>query len=189
MPPQTATRWNLDEYRAHLAATAGAKSMQESRRARAQPEYDAQVRFFAGVDILAELYPAHAADLEDVYATANGGKRHRGEAGKLRAAGVRRGVPDIEAWIPVAPYHGLVIELKAPRSGQATKEQKARIARLRKRGYRAEICHGWQRATAVLCEYLGVAVPPDFEQRIEARLHLRHAMRRWARRQRKMASG
>ena len=134
------------------------------------------------VDLLGERNPHLADALLDVYATANGGKRHRGEAGKLRDSGARRGVPDIEIWIPHGGYHGMVIELKAARSGRATPEQRSRIERLRARGYRADICHGWVVAARCLCDYLSISIPDDAELAVECRVMTARAARKKRRR-------
>lgn len=55
----------------------------------------------------------------------NGGKRARGEAGKMRAMGVRAGVSDFihPMHSPRGRYTGLAIELKSAK-GRASKEQK-----------------------------------------------------------------
>ncbi|WP_136256454.1 hypothetical protein [Metallibacterium scheffleri] len=92
-------RWDVARYRAYIAGSCvdatGVKTTPPRRRSL---ELDEQVRFFGFVDLLGERNPQLADALLDVYATANGGKRPRGEAGKLRDSGVRRGVPDIEIW-------------------------------------------------------------------------------------------
>ena len=179
-------RWDVTQYRAYLAGSyavpTGVKITAQRRRSL---ELDEQVRFFRFVDLLGERNPHLADALVDVYATANGGKRHRGEAGKLRESGVRRGIPDIEIWIPCGGYHGMVIELKAARSGRATPEQWSRIERLRARGYRAEICHGWIAAALSLCDYLSIALPDDVERAVECRMTVARAARKKRRRERR----
>lgn len=182
-------RWNVAQYRAYIAQRQAAQPAANTPAARQDPsEFDEQVRFFAFVDLLGERQPDLAEALLDVYATANGGKRHCGEAGKLRASGVRRGVPDIEVWIPCGGHHGMVLEMKAARSGRATPEQKARIERLRARGYRAEICHGWIAAARCLCDYLNLPVPDHAEIAVEQRLTAARTLRKQRRRQRRNAS-
>ena len=178
-------RWDIAQYRAYLAGghavSTGVKTTAPRRRSL---ELDEQVRFFSFVDLLGERNPHLADAFLDVYATANGGKRHRGEAGKLRDSGVRRGVPDIEVWIPCGCYHGMVIELKAARSGRATPEQRSRIERLRARGYRAEICHGWIVAARCLCDYLSISFPEDAELAVECRVMVARKARKKRRRER-----
>ena len=158
------------------------------RRARTTPpapaelsEHDEQVRFFAALEVIADLHPDLGEELEDVYATASGGLRHKGAGGRLKESGVKKGVPDIEAWIVRGGYHGLVIEMKRERSGRASPEQAARMRRLRARGYVAEICHGWTAALLVLCSYVGVGVPASINSDVDRVLASRCARRKVAR--------
>lgn len=136
---------------------------------RAQPEYDDQVRLFVLVEWLSEIHPARAEELLDVWATSNGGKRPRGEAGRMRAAGQRKGVLDIECMVPIGCAHGLFIEMKSA-VGRPTPEQAARIRRLSDRGYVATIARSWQEAGHQLCGYLGIAWPANAEANVELRL-------------------
>jgi hypothetical protein len=155
-------------------------SVDEYRRAttkRAQPEYDAQVRFFVLVDWLAELHPAHAGELEDVWATSNGGKRPRGEAGRMRESGQRKGVLDVECLVPMRGAHGLLIEMKSA-AGKTTPEQAARMERLRRRGYAVHLARSWQEAGQILCDYLGLPWPVNAEVQVELRLAARAGERR-----------
>jgi hypothetical protein len=102
--------------------------------------------------------------LQLLFAVPNGGDRHRIVAAKMKAEGVRAGVPDYLLLFPVEPYHGLAIELKSL-SGYASAEQKIWIERLRNNGYRAEICRGADAAWAVVCDYLGI--PSEGARRID----------------------
>jgi hypothetical protein len=63
-----------------------------------------------------------------LFAIPNGGARHKAIAGKLRAEGVRAGVPDICLPVPRGEYHGLFIELKRPKGGHVSEEQEAWIS-------------------------------------------------------------
>lgn len=155
-------------------------SIAEYRRAtakRAQPEYDAQVRFFVLVEWLAELRPANAGELEDVWATSNGGKRPRGEAGRMRESGQRKGVLDIECLVPRGDAHGLLIEMKSA-VGKTTLEQAARMERLQGRGYVVHLARSWQEAGKILCDYLGLPWPVNAEVQVELRLAARAGERR-----------
>lgn len=155
-------------------------SIAEYRRAtakRAQPEYDAQVRFFVLVEWLAELHPANAGELEDVWATSNGGKRPRGEAGRMRESGQRKGVLDIECLVPRGGAHGLLIEMKSA-VGKTTLEQAARMERLQGRGYVVHLARSWQEAGKILCDYLGLPWPVNAEVQVELRLAARARARR-----------
>ena len=66
----------------------------------------------------------------------NGGKRPRGEAGKLKALGVRPGVPDFLLPLPSpsGQWRGLAIELKSDR-GRLSTAQSAWLERLSQAGW------------------------------------------------------
>jgi hypothetical protein len=88
-------------------------------------------------------------------AVPNGGKRSRKTAVDLKAEGVRRGVPDY-LWPELrGPYVGLAIELKTD-TGRPTPEQRAWLAHLRSRGWRAEIARGWEQARDLVLDYLAL---------------------------------
>ena len=84
----------------------------------------------------------------------NGGSRNPAEARNLRAQGVRPGVPDI--FLPCARggWHGLYIELKRQRGGRVSAEQKEMLEALRREGYAAAVCEGWEAARDAILEYL-----------------------------------
>lgn len=144
---------------------------------RAQPEYDQQVRLFTLIELLASLHPARADELEDVWATGNGGKRPPGAAGMMREAGQRKGVPDVLCLVPSGPAHGLAIEMKSA-IGRLTAEQSARLARLAARGYRTSVERTWQDAGRLLCAYLGIPWPDQADTKVEWLLASRKAERK-----------
>ena len=92
-----------------------------------------------------------------LFAIPNGGQRHRLVAAKLRAEGVRRGVPDL--FLPVARgrHHGLFVELKRLRGGQVSPDQKIWLQVLAGQGYQVAICAGWEAARRVLVDYLSTS--------------------------------
>lgn len=94
-------------------------------------------------------YPA----LKNLFSVPNGGDRHKIVAAKMKAEGQKPGVPDYILLYPSGDFHGLVIELKSM-TGSASREQKDWIERLRKYGYKAEVCKGAERAWEVVKEYL-----------------------------------
>jgi hypothetical protein len=107
---------------------------------------------------LMELVRAHEADYPELtlfHAIPNGGDRHKATAGKMRAEGVRAGVPDYALPVARDGHHGLYIELKKL-DGYASREQKDWIQRLRDQGYRAEVARGCGQAWNILCAYLGI---------------------------------
>ncbi|HEX7386258.1 MAG TPA: VRR-NUC domain-containing protein [Castellaniella sp.] len=85
----------------------------------------------------------------------NGGRRNIREAARLKAQGVRAGVPDL--LLPVSRFgrHGLWIELKAPKNGRVSADQKQWIEDLNKQGYAAMVCVGWLQARDAIIDYLG----------------------------------
>ena len=92
-------------------------------------------------------------ELRLLFAIPNGGDRHPIVAAKMKAEGVKPGVPDYAIPVARGPHHGLFIELKS-QTGAASREQKLWIAALRAQGYRAEVCKGWESAYNTILEYL-----------------------------------
>lgn len=86
----------------------------------------------------------------------NGGHRHKATAGRFKALGVKKGVPDLFLPVPRDGCHGLWIEMKRVRGGRLSSEQEDWHTKLRARGYRVEVCRGAGEAIAVLKDYLGM---------------------------------
>ena len=142
-------------------------SKRRSTRQRRDREHEEQLRLFVFVDQVLVVDHPHLADaLGDVFAVPNGGHRNRRTAGRLRAEGVRRGVPDVLGLIPMREHHGFAVELKAD-GGRPTREQIDRIARLQRRGYVALWCEGWVCAAKALCAYLEVPWRKSWTARVE----------------------
>lgn len=79
--------------------------------------------------------------LKWMHAIPNGGYRHKATAAKLKAEGVKRGVPDIYLPFPTRGYHGLYIEMKAGRN-KTTPEQTEYLEWLNDVGYLALAVNG-----------------------------------------------
>ena len=118
-----------------------------------------QIRLFmwAALPDTQKLYP----ELRWMFAIPNGGFRHKREGGKLKAMGVKAGVPDIMLPIRRGKWPGIVIELKRPtikakkqRAGEVRENQKPWIIHFLSQGYGAVVCVGWEPARDVLIEYL-----------------------------------
>lgn len=92
-------------------------------------------------------------ELEMLYAIPNAGKRTKRTRGRLKAEGMKAGVPDLCLPVPVAGYHGLYIEMKAA-TGSVRKEQKWWHDRLRRKGYYVEVCYGREQAKEAITNYL-----------------------------------
>ena len=121
-----------------------------------------QVVLFQWAALAKGKYP----ELAWLYAVPNGGLRSKAVAGKLKAQGVKSGVPDIQLDVARQGFHGLRIELKAPEvkaapgitkrkpPGRTSTEQDAWLEQLRSQGYRAEVAYGWPDAMEILVDYL-----------------------------------
>jgi len=94
-------------------------------------------------------------ELKLLYHVPNGGSRNKAEAGRLRAEGVKAGVPDLCLPVARGGYHGLYIELKRQRGGRASDLQVEWIEALMKQGYFVAICCGWELAAKTIMKYLG----------------------------------
>ena len=175
--------FQMKSGRQRQSAFADADGGKKPRAKPVQHEYIEQVKFFAFVNWLSDAHPERTEDLLDVYSTSSGGLRSFGTAIRLKLAGQRDGIPDIECLVPAKGYHGLVIELKPIDRGAPTVKQQQRIDRLNKRGYLARVIHGWLNAAEFLCNYLDLSFPKDAELKVEVRM----ALERLARKRRKRA--
>lgn len=108
-----------------------------------------QAQVIAWANRQVKVYP----ELAWLFHVPNGGQRSAAVAGKLKAQGVKPGVPDLCLPVPRFGKHGLWIEMKT-QDGQVRKPQKAWIAFLREAGYRVEVCRSFEEALAVLVGYL-----------------------------------
>lgn len=113
-------------------------------------EHAHQVALFAWRDRVLRQYPELAA----MFAVPNGGMRSARTAARLKAEGVRAGVPDILVDVARGGYHGLRIELKRPGRHKVRPAQREWIELLREHGYRAEVVVGWDAARELIVEYL-----------------------------------
>lgn len=93
-------------------------------------------------------------ELELMHHIPNGGSRNKIEAARLKAQGVKSGVPDI--FLPVARkgFHGLYIELKRKKSGVVSESQSKWLGALMEQGYMTAVCYGAEQAINVIKEYL-----------------------------------
>lgn len=115
-------------------------------------EHAEQVALFRWAEFAVSRWPV----LTLMHAIPNGGLRNKVTVLRLKAEGVKPGVPDICLPVPSGRFHGLYIKLKTQR-GRLSDGQRQWIAALVRHGYRAEVCHGWEAARAVIKDYLGLA--------------------------------
>ena len=85
----------------------------------------------------------------------NGGFRHPATAARMKALGVKPGVPDL--FLPVArgDYYGLWIEMKRRKGGRVSEAQSEWLDALRRQGYKTIVCCGADAAIAAIEDYLG----------------------------------
>lgn len=113
-------------------------------------EHVEQMRLFQWAHYARGSHP----ELRLLYAVPNGGARHKAVAAKLKAEGVRAGVPDVCLPVARGGFHGLYIELKRQRGTRPSAEQREWLAALMDAGYRATWCPGWEAARDVIETYL-----------------------------------
>lgn len=115
-------------------------------------EHDEQVSLFQWSQIAACKYP----ELTLMFAIPNGGLRNAIVAKKLKAEGVRQGVPDIFLPVPRSGFCGLFIEMKRVKGGRESQEQKDFREAVSALGYRSVVCKGWLEAKGTILEYLRI---------------------------------
>ena len=82
-----------------------------------------------------------------------GGLRHKSTAGKLKASGTRRGIPDVLLPVARGNFHGLAIELKS-QSGRQTDQQKVVLPWFASVGWRVEVAYSSEAAIGAIKDYL-----------------------------------
>ena len=113
-------------------------------------EEEEQIAIFDWARKMSGRYP----ELDTMYHIPNGGSRRTMEAIYLKAAGVRRGTPDICLPCGRAGYHALYIELKRVKGGRLTADQRVKIDRLNAQGNLAVVCRGAEEAIQTIQKYL-----------------------------------
>jgi len=97
------------------------------------------------------------------YAIPNGTRATMRTAKKMKAEGVKKGIPDIHLPVGRDGYLGLYVELKArPYTNEKgrlvrqrpSREQLSWMRLLEEQGYKAEICEGWEQALGAILRYV-----------------------------------
>lgn len=130
------------------------RNMRPPRKPRVEREHFEQKALFDW----ATKQSGKTPELALLFAIPNGGHRNKAVAVKLKAEGVRAGVPDICLPVACGKYHGLYIELKAE-GGRASDSQRSWMAALAAQSYRVHLCIGWHAARRVIEEYLRQGPP------------------------------
>lgn len=119
------------------------------RRPATRSEHDEQKALISWARASEGRWP----ELALLYAVPNGGLRHPATAGRLRAEGVRPGVPDLCLPVQRGGHAGLYVELKASK-GRTSAQQDWWLAELRRQGYCVAVCYGAEEAQQLIEAYL-----------------------------------
>jgi hypothetical protein len=96
-----------------------------------------------------------------LHAIPNGGARDPVTAARMKAEGVKAGVPDL--FLPIAryetkrgaePWHGLYIEMKKGKDGRQSKEQMEFEDHCFMHAYQYVVCRNWREAADHIKNYL-----------------------------------
>lgn len=136
---------SVSDYRALLSSGATVKV-----KRRNTPEEDLHRAAFTWIGLMT---PRHRI-LRFFFHTPNGGKRPKGEAGKLRAMGQKPGVPDLLLPRRRGIYTGLAVELKSA-TGRLSDDQREWLSALEEEGYLTAVCRDLDAVQAVVSKYLG----------------------------------
>jgi hypothetical protein len=118
--------------------------LSDSRRS--LTEYEEQVLYFQWIETKPFISPF-------VFHIPNERKTTWAAGKRLKASGVRAGIPDIFVAIPRGIHNGLFIEMKSLK-GRLSEAQKEYLERLNKQGYIAQACYGFEAAKALTESYL-----------------------------------
>lgn len=96
-------------------------------------------------------------ELELLYHIPNEGKRSKATGGRLKALGLKAGVPDLCLPTAHGGYIGLYIEMKV-KPNKPTEKQKHWLRMLRTAGHMVAVCYDWDSARQLLEDYM--RLPP-----------------------------
>ncbi|KKL94044.1 hypothetical protein LCGC14_1868590 [marine sediment metagenome] len=113
-------------------------------------EHDEQVALFEWAAWQVNL---GVEPLRWLFAIPNGGLRNKATAGKLKAEGVKAGVPDVMLPFPSQNYNGLFIEMKFG-NNKPTPKQIEWLAWLNGMNYQAKVARGFEEAKQIIEDYL-----------------------------------
>lgn len=109
--------------------------------------------------LMCDLELSLPAVFDLIYHVPNGGHRVKAVAAKLKAQGVKPGIPDLVLNMARGGYFGLYIEFKAspPNDAPVSPSQHERLRKLNEQGYLAIICRGHFDAMEQIRAYLRLA--------------------------------
>lgn len=94
-----------------------------------------------------------------LYHNPNGGHRNQHEAGRMKAEGVKAGIPDYHLPIPNDCHISLYIEMKKPDAvpSEVTAVQGDVAKMLLSHGNKVRFARNWTQAAAQICDHLDIA--------------------------------
>lgn len=120
-------------------------------RPRIPTEHDEQVALMRWAHLARSRFPG----LRWLHAIPNAGAgAQRGQAGKMKAEGVKRGVPDLCLPVPMNGHHGAYIEMKRRAGSVTSPEQLEWREHLERAGYAYCLAKGFDEAREFLIAYL-----------------------------------
>lgn len=114
-------------------------------------EHDHQANVITWATMMEGRYP----ELCLLFAVPNGARVSIGQAIKLKAEGLKAGVPDLMLPVARQGYHGLFVEMKRA-GGEVRDTQVSWLDALGEQGYLATVCYGDQDAIDTITAYLGM---------------------------------
>lgn len=157
--------WGDRDAWADFAADRAVGQVREKkpRKKPSEEEHQIQSAFIDWVRLCESMVP----ELGLIYAIPNGGWRNRVVAAKLKAEGVKPGVPDLHLPVARGPWHSLYLETKAPGKDQRP-EQKELAWKLMKAGNLVKVCHSVDDLIRETEEYLARPKPPKTYEEVRA---------------------
>ncbi len=114
-------------------------------------EENEQMILFRWAEYAKQQYP----ELKLMYHIPNEGKRSKVTGARLKAVGLKPGVPDICLPVARGGYIGLYIENKYGKN-RPTENQKEWLRALREAGHLTAVCYGWEQAKELIEQYLAL---------------------------------
>lgn len=139
---------NLEEYK---------KLINRPKKSMGVPVYSSKKRVYVESRLQAACVRWFRYEYQSIknllFAIPNGGFRRIREARALASEGVTPGIPDLMLAVPINPYHGLFIEMKAGKN-KTTSHQKERIKELQDMGYCCEVVNSFDLFSKKIKKYL-----------------------------------
>jgi hypothetical protein len=143
-----------------IPKSSNAKKITPEQLAASGTEHGDQAALFCWAADEVEKYP----QLKYLFAIPNGFFATSGQKGKMKAEGLRKGIPDTFLPYPLngiscTYYHGCFIEMKREKyrnkkDGGCSEEQLDCIDYLKRAGYYVNVCYNWTEARDTLIAYM-----------------------------------